>query len=79
MDPVEFKKHIVVPPRCQFNSVTIFLSPAEQAVLVKDPALIPQQDYYMNREKYHKGDFIAHVAGKNNKIDTTALLLKDAV
>jgi mannan polymerase II complex MNN10 subunit len=79
MDPTEFKKHIVAPPRCQFNSVTIFLSPAEHAVLVKDPALIPQQEYYMNREKYHKGDLIAHVAGKNNKIDTTALLLKDAV
>jgi mannan polymerase II complex MNN10 subunit len=79
MDPAEFKKHIVAPPRCTFNSDTIFLSPAEQAVLVKDPALIQQQEYYMSPGKYHKGDLIAHVAGKNNKIDTTALLLRDAV
>jgi mannan polymerase II complex MNN10 subunit len=79
MDPAEFEKHIVVPERCQYNSVTIFLSPAEQAALQKDPAKMAKPEYYLNPEKYHKGDLVAHVAGKNNKIDTTALLLKDAV
>jgi hypothetical protein len=77
MDPAEFSQHIAVPPRCTFNSVTIFLSPQE-AALVTDPETIKKQEYYMNPEKYHKGDLVAHVAGKNNKIDTTALLLKDA-
>jgi hypothetical protein len=46
---------------------------------VKDPALNQKLEFYLNLEKYHKGDLVAHVAGKNNKIDTTALLLKDAV
>jgi len=78
MDPAEFKKHIVVPPRCTYNSVTVFVSPAE-AALVTSMQDIEKQEYYMKVGKYHKGDLIAHVAGKNNKIDTTAILLKDAV
>ena len=71
-----FNQHIVVPPRCTFNSVTVFLPPQEAAAMTEEK--IKEQDWYMHLEKYHKGDFIAHVAGKNNKIDTTALLLKDA-
>ena len=72
-----FEEHILVPPRCTFNSVTVFLPPQEAAAMTQEK--IKQQEWYMHLEKYHKGDFIAHVAGKNNKIDTTALLLKDAV
>eukprot|EP00977_Amphora_coffeiformis_P022855 scaffold11639_cov172-Amphora_coffeaeformis.AAC.32 len=77
MDKEYFNAHILVPPRCTFNSVTVFLSPQEAASL--SPEQVKEQHYYMHLEKYHKGDLIAHVAGKNNKIDTTALLLKDAV
>ena len=72
-----FDQHILVPPRCTFNSVTVFLSPEDAAALA--PEQVKEQEWYMHLEKYHKGDFIAHVAGKNNKIDTTAMLLKDAV
>ena len=77
MDKTEFTTHIGVPPRCTFNSVTVFLTPKEyEAVKDKPPE---QQQWYMHHEKYHKGDLIAHVAGKNNKIDTAEMLLKDAV
>ena len=77
MDKVEFNQHIGVPPRCTFNSVTVFLTPTE----FKESKHLPveKQQWYMHPEKYHKGDLIAHIAGKNNKIDTTAMLLKDAV
>jgi hypothetical protein len=57
--------------------VTVFLSPQDAAQLT--PEQVKEQEWYMHLEKYHKGDLIAHVAGKNNKIDTTAMLLKDAV
>ena len=72
-----FDEHILVPPRCTFNSVTVFLSPEEAASMTQEE--VEEQPWYMHLEKYHKGDLIAHVAGKNNKIDTTAMLLKDAV
>ncbi|KAL7561916.1 hypothetical protein ACA910_022477 [Epithemia clementina (nom. ined.)] len=77
MDKAEFEKHIGVPARCTFNSVTVFLTPKE---FEKSKGLpIHEQEWYLHEEKYHKGDLIAHIAGKNNKIDTTAMLLKDAV
>ena len=77
MDPSEFQQHIAVPARCTFNSVTKFLSPTEAAAMT--PELLQEQVWYLHEEYYHKGDFVAHVAGRNNKIDTTALLLPDAV
>ena len=77
MDPKEFDQHIGVPARCTFNSVTVFLT-QEQYKQVKETP-VEKQEWYMHEEKYHKGDLIAHIAGKNNKIDTTALMLKDAV
>eukprot|EP00523_Entomoneis_sp_CCMP467_P002313 CAMPEP_0168751266 /NCGR_PEP_ID=MMETSP0724-20121128/17732_1 /TAXON_ID=265536 /ORGANISM="Amphiprora sp., Strain CCMP467" /LENGTH=322 /DNA_ID=CAMNT_0008799379 /DNA_START=8 /DNA_END=976 /DNA_ORIENTATION=- len=77
MDKAEFDEHIGVPARCTFNSVTVFLTPEEYEVAKKLPA--EKQEWYMHHEKYHKGDLIAHVAGKNNKIDTTKMLLKDVV
>jgi hypothetical protein len=78
MEKDYFNEHILVPPRCTFNSVTVFLSP-QDAAQIMTPDQVKEQEWYMHLEKYHKGDLIAHVAGKNNKIDTTAMLLKDAV
>lgn len=77
MDPDYFHQHILVPPRCTFNSVTVFLPPEEAESMTAEE--VKEKDWYMHLEKYHKGDFIAHVAGKNNKISTTEMLLKDAV
>jgi mannan polymerase II complex MNN10 subunit len=76
MEKEYFDAHIVVPPRCTFNSVAKFLSPAEVAQYEGD---IKEAPFYKDLQSYHKGDFIAHIAGKNNKIDTTAMILKDAI
>lgn len=34
--------------------------------------------WYLNHESYHKGDFVAHIAGVDNKITTAQMLLQDA-
>lgn len=74
-----FEEHILVPPRCQFNSVTKWVTPKEAKELKKDPKSIKEQPYYMHPEYYHQGDLIAHIAGRNNKIDTTKEMLMYAV
>lgn len=61
-NPVEYAAHIVVPPRCQFNSVAKFYAPEFAASLTPD-VLQQSPKLYMNVETYHKGDLIAHVAG----------------
>lgn len=78
MDPKEFQDHIVVPPRCQFNSDATFISPKEAADYERNPEKVKDYPGYMSDSKYHLGDLVAHVAGKNNKIDTTQILLKEA-
>ena len=77
MDETEFQQHIRVPSRCQFNSVAKFMTKKEFDTMTPD--LVKKQTWYMHHEYYHKGDFIAHVAGVDNKITTTEMLLKLAV
>ena len=43
------------------------------------PENLKAQPFYMGNDRYHKTDLVAHVAGVDNKITTTALLLKDAI
>lgn len=61
MDKAYFDAHIRVPPRCLFNSVAKFLTKEQVGLLTSD--VLMQQDWYMSLERYHKGDFVAHVAG----------------
>jgi galactosyl transferase GMA12/MNN10 family len=69
----EFNLHCLVPPRSMFNSFAKFIEP-DQLATVK--ASIMEQSYYMDEAYYHKGDFVAHVAGISNKVDTIKLLLE---
>lgn len=59
----DFSKHIVVPPRCSFNSVTKWVLPSEAKDYDRDPNKVKQEVWYMHEEYYHQGDLIAHVAG----------------
>ncbi len=61
----EFTKHIVVPPRCSFNSVTKWVSSEEAKKYQNNPELVKKEDWCQHEEYYHKGDLIAHVAGKS--------------
>ena len=78
MDPAEFAEHIAVPPRCLFNSVAKFMTREEKNPFVTHPELVQLQSWYLDLERYHLGDLVAHVAGVHNKISTTQLLLRDA-
>jgi galactosyl transferase GMA12/MNN10 family len=67
--------HAVAPRQCNFNSFTIMIDPRdyeENAVNIKD------KEYYMSEFYYHKGDFIAHAAGVDNKEDTVKIFLEYA-
>lgn len=52
-----------IPPRCQFNSVAKFLTP-KQAIALSPKSLYTNHKNLLHQENYHKGDFIAHIAGK---------------
>lgn len=59
MHPLD--SHIVVPPRCLFNSVAKFATKEEHSLLT--PQVVQSQWYYKHVERYHKGDLVAHIAG----------------
>ena len=67
----DFNDHCLVPPRCTFNSFAKFVhgsmpeSSREQ--------LLSERQY--NEAYYHQTDFVAHVAGVDNKRDTIQMLL----
>ena len=75
MDAVEFNGHVLSPPRCTFNSFAKFLS-LHQSLDVMDK--LDEQDWFMDNEHYHKGDFIAHTPGVDNKAAALSVLLEEA-
>jgi hypothetical protein len=74
-DELSEKGHGVKPPQCTFNSFTNMVKPFEQAeqLLV---ANITEQSYYMSEYYYHKGDFLAHAAGVENKVGVLKKMLQ---
>ena len=72
----EESQHILAPPRCSFNSFVKFLEPSKLATISKH---VEKQDWYMSEAFFHKGDFIAHVAGVDSKVHAIRILLKQAV
>jgi hypothetical protein len=70
-----FDQHVLVPPRCTLNSFARFFSARQVRSFSKKLA---DQEWYMSEDYYHKGDFIAHVAGYDNKAGMMRLLLKEA-
>jgi hypothetical protein len=61
MDKDIYQEHIAVPPRCNFNSDARWNTPEEIKLITPEEIASPK--YYRNDGSYHKGDFIAHVAG----------------
>jgi mannan polymerase II complex MNN10 subunit len=62
MDPIEYAEKVATPPRCQFNSVAKFFTQQEVQRMTPD-AITNNKRLFMHEENYHRGDFIAHVAG----------------
>ena len=71
----DFDEHIKVPPRCTFNSFARFVPPHVYDQTVQR---LDQDPWYLSNNDYHQGDFVAHVAGYDNKVDTIKLLLSMA-
>jgi hypothetical protein len=63
MDPIEYSEKVATPPRCQFNSVAKFFTQQEVARMTPED-ITTNKRLFMHEENYHKGDFIAHVAGE---------------
>jgi hypothetical protein len=70
-----FKDHVLAPPRCTINSFAHFLTLGESMYVMDH---LTEQDWYYDNEHYHKGDFIAHIPGFDNKAECLKLLLREA-
>lgn len=68
----DLNEHVLSPPRCTFNSFAKFLT-LHQSLAIMDH--LQEQEWYLDTEHYHKGDFIAHTPGVDNKIECLKLLL----
>ena len=66
--------HVLVPPQCTFNAFAKWLKPGRQAKSID----LPSASWYQSEHWYHKGDFVAHVAGVDNKVETIHMLLEYA-
>jgi galactosyl transferase GMA12/MNN10 family len=71
----EFDVHVAVPARCTFNSFARFLTLHESVSVLDD---LESQPWYLSPNYYHKGDFIAHTPGYDNKAECLQLLLNEA-
>jgi len=71
----DFDEHVLSPPRCTFNSFAKFLT-LGQSLKIMDH--LEDQEWYLDNEHYHKGDFIAHTPGVDNKSECLKLLLQEA-
>ncbi|KAL7560333.1 hypothetical protein ACA910_020256 [Epithemia clementina (nom. ined.)] len=85
----EQKQHIAFVPRCTFNSFGVYLQPIQARALhnsnnENDPKttttneLLSSQEWYQSPNFYHKGDFVAHASGIDQKEAGIRMLLKRA-
>jgi hypothetical protein len=74
-DMPNFDDHIFSPPRCTFNSFAKFLTLSESYSAMDK---LEEQEWYLDERYYHKGDFIAHTPGYDNKAECLRLLLQEA-
>ena len=71
-------EHFAIVPRCTFNSVAHWFTPAQDREFRTAKKTAKDMELYNDLMRYHKGDFVAHVAGKSNKIMTCAMLVEDS-
>ena len=74
-DLPDFDQNVLSPARCTFNSFAKFLTLSEQMDVITN---LDSQPWYYSEDYYHKGDFLAHTPGYDNKGDCLRLLLQEA-
>mmetsp|Transcript_25518 Transcript_25518/g.48336 ORF Transcript_25518/g.48336 Transcript_25518/m.48336 type:complete len:338 (-) Transcript_25518:28-1041(-) len=62
-------------PRCTFNSFAVFLPDDKESSLTLDQT----QDWYLSKNFYHKGDFMAHASGVDQKEACVSMLLAKSI
>lgn len=62
--PAYLDQHFAIVPRCTFNSVAHWFTPAEEREFQSSKRKAKDLEYYNDPMRYHKGDFVAHVAGE---------------
>jgi hypothetical protein len=87
MPDADFNQHVLVPSRCTFNAFAKFLTISESQSVMQQPpgntdsndaSVLQQQPWYLSQDYYHKGDFLAHAPGYDNKAECLRLLLQEA-
>ena len=74
-DMPDFDERVLSPSRCTFNSFAKFLTFSQQMTVMEN---LKEQPWYASQDYYHKGDFLAHTPGYDNKADCLRLLLQEA-
>ena len=75
IDEDEFAQHVAVPPRCTINAFAKFLRPWEMEDMTDQE--LQAQPWYMSENFYHKGDWLVHVPGYDNKAGTLQMLMEE--
>jgi hypothetical protein len=76
--PELFESHILTVPRCYFNSVATWMQEGQDPNVAQEKNRLRVGTAKSDLQIYHRGDFVAHVAGEVDKLEGTLELLKDA-
>jgi Protein of unknown function, DUF273/galactosyl transferase GMA12/MNN10 family len=71
-----FNDHVLVPSRCTLNAFAKFLTVSESLTVMSTN--LNKQPWFLSQDYYHKGDFLAHAPGYDNKAECLRLLLREA-
>jgi Protein of unknown function, DUF273/galactosyl transferase GMA12/MNN10 family len=73
-----FNDHVLVPSRCTLNAFAKFLTISESLNVMSSSNSLNEQPWFLSQDYYHKGDFLAHAPGYDNKAECLRLLLQEA-
>ena len=68
----EHKARIKMVPRCTFNSFAVFVREESSPLSERD------HEWYLSKNFYHRGDFMAHASGVDHKEACVSMLLEKA-
>lgn len=71
----DFAQHVGVPPRCSINAFAKFLRPKEKESMTEEQ--LKAQPWYLSENYYHKGDWLVHVPGYDNKRGVLEMMMQE--
>jgi len=70
--------HIRRPARCTLNSFGVFMTQTELDQITEGTLQLQDQPWYLSENFYHKGDFLVHASGIDQKITVLQEMVKRA-